>query len=114
MDTYEWQKNFAIVNRLYYTERLWETTVFAAGCYTAANLVFIRQNYFANLAKARLFPIWFKVIGFNTLITFILLKPLTRDEIRVQVNKRFIMGKWLYSTFHLVEENQKYGDFRLF
>jgi hypothetical protein len=35
------------------------------------------------------------------------------DEINLQVRKRFIMGKWLYSTFHL-DEDQKYGDFRLF
>ena len=51
MDTYEWQKNFAIVNRLYYTERLWETTIFATGLYTWTNLQFIRKNYFANTMK---------------------------------------------------------------
>ena len=114
MDTYEWQKNFAIVNRLYYTERLWETTLFATGVYTWANLQFIRKGYFANTMKARVAPIWGKVIGFNCLITFILLAPLQKSEIDVQVKKRFIMGKWLYSTFHLDPEQQKHAvDFRI-
>lgn len=113
MDTYEWQKNFAIVNRLYYTERLWETTLFFTGGYTATNLMYIKKGYFANTMRARLLPIWGKVIGFNLAITFILLAPLQKDEISVQLRKRTIMGKWLYSTFHLDPEQQKYGDFRL-
>ncbi len=114
MDTYEWQKNFAIVNRLYYTERLWETTLFATICYTATNLLYIRKGYFTNTMRARLVPIWYKMLGFNTAVTFILLKPLTADEIKVQTRKRFIMGKWLYSTFHLDPEQQKYAtDFRI-
>ncbi len=113
MDTYEWQKNFAIVNRLYYTERLWETTIFFNICYTATNLLYIRKGYFANTMRARLVPAWTKMLAFNTAVTFILLKPLTSDEIKVQTRKRFIMGKWLYSTFHLVPEEQKYGDFRI-
>ncbi|MFN9905319.1 MAG: hypothetical protein ACK56F_04225, partial [bacterium] len=64
--------------------------------------------------RARLVPIWYKMLGFNTAVTFILLKPLTADEIKVQTRKRFIMGKWLYSTFHLDPEQQKYAtDFRI-
>jgi hypothetical protein len=113
MDTYEWQKNFAIVNRLYYTERLWETTLFATGLYTWANIMFMRKGYFANTMKQRIAPIWLKMFGLNSAVTFILIKPLQKEEIDVQVKKRFIMGKWLYSTFHLETENQKYGDFRI-
>lgn len=113
MDTYEWQKNFAIVNRLYYTERLWETTLFFTAGYTATNMSYIRKGYFANTMRQRLLPIWGKVGAFNLVITFILLAPLTSDEIKVQTRKRFIMGKWLYSTFHLDPETQKYGDFHL-
>jgi len=64
--------------------------------------------------KTRLVPIWGKVIGFNALITFILLAPLQKSEIDVQLKKRFIMGKWLYSTFHLDPEQQKFAtDFRI-
>jgi len=115
MDKYEWKKNFAVVNRLYYTERLWETTVFFAGLYTASNLMYIRKNYFAPLMKTRLTPVWMKLVAFNSLITFILLAPLTKEEISLQTKKRFIMGKWLYSTYHLDPENQKcVTDFRLF
>lgn len=114
MDKYEWKKNYAIVNRLYYTERLWETTVFIAAVYTASNLMFIRKGYFANTMKQRLVPIWGKLFGFNSLISFILLAPLQSDEIKVQMRKRFIMGKFLYSTFHLDPEQQKFAtDFRL-
>lgn len=82
MDTYEWQKNFAIVNRLYYTERLWETTLFLTAGYTATNLSYIKKGYFANVMRQRVVPIWGKVLAFNVAITFILLAPLTSDEIK--------------------------------
>ena len=82
MDTYEWQKNFAIVNRLYYTERLWETTLFATGLYTWANIMFIRKGYFVNTMKQRVAPIWLKMLGMNTVVTFILIKPLQKEEDR--------------------------------
>ena len=38
-----------------------------------------------------------------------LLRPLYKDEIQVQLRKRMIMGKWLYSLFHLepIEETNK-------
>merc|ERR1712166_1727869 len=97
MDTYEWQKNFAVVN----------------GLYSWANIMFVRKGYFVNTMKQRIAPIWMKVLGMNVVTTFILIKPLQQDEIDVQIKKRFIMGKWLYSTFHLDEENQKHGDFRI-
>merc|ERR1719183_109034 len=108
MDTYEWQKNFAIVNRLYYTERLWETTLFFTGLYTWANLMFIRKGFQVNVMRQRVMPIWGKVLGFNAAVTFVLLKPLQPEEIRVQCKKRLIMGKWLYSVFHLDPEEQKH------
>lgn len=114
MDKYEWKKNYAIVNRMYYTERLWETTIFVAAVYTWSNMLFIRKGYFAPLMKQRLVPIWGKIFAFNSVITFILLAPLQKEEIRVQMRKRFIMGKFLYSTFHLDPEQQKFSqDFRL-
>jgi hypothetical protein len=42
METYEWQKNKAIVDRLYYSERILEGTTLGAGFFTAANLIFIK------------------------------------------------------------------------
>lgn len=113
MDTYAWQKNEAIVKRLYYTERLWETTFLFAGIYTMANIHCVRQNYFRATMQTRLLPVWGRVIAFNTLVSAILVLPLTADERRVQIRKRLSMGKWLYSLFHLDEENQKYAPKKL-
>lgn len=48
METYEWQKNKAVVDRLYYSERILTTSTLFAGFYTATNLLYIRKNYFAN------------------------------------------------------------------
>ena len=101
METYEWQKNKAVVDRLYYSERILENTTFYAILATGANMVFIRKNYFPHLAKARIPKVWGYWAGFNAVCLFVLLKPLTKDEIAVQWRKRKIMGKWLYSLYHL-------------
>ena len=101
MDKYEWQRNKAVVDRLYYSERTVQTTVFFAGAYTLTNLFFMRQNYFSNLMRSRILPIWGYTLGFNAVILFILLKPLRQEEIRSQWDKRMKMGKWLYSLYHL-------------
>jgi hypothetical protein len=47
METYAWQKNKAVVDRLYYSERILEGTTFAAGGFTAIDSMFIFKNYFA-------------------------------------------------------------------
>ena len=101
MDNYEWQKNQAIVLRLYYTERIWETTYFACACFTATNLLYMRKGYFAAACRQRLLPCWAAATTFNLGMTFILCKPLRKEEINQQVKKRILMGKWLFSMFHL-------------
>jgi len=41
METYEWLKNKAVVDRLYYSERiLLGSTIFAVG-YTATNMLYV-------------------------------------------------------------------------
>ena len=101
METYEWQKNKAVVDRLYYSERILQgTTIFALG-YTATNMLYIKKNYFANEMRARIPRVWTYWAAFNVLALFVLLRPLTKDEIQVQWRKRVTMGKWLYSLFHL-------------
>jgi hypothetical protein len=101
METYEWQKNKAVVDRLYYSERILLGSTLAALGYTATNMLFVQKNYFASQMKARLPKVWtYWAIG-NVVALFILLRPLTKDEIAVQWRKRQIMGKWLYSLFHL-------------
>lgn len=110
METYEWQKNKAVVDRLYYSERiLLGTTLFTMG-YNAVHVLFINKNYFSNTMRARLqgsFKYWALI---NAVSLFVLLRPLTKDEIAVQWRKRQIMGKWLYSLFHLepIEEGKKH------
>ena len=41
METYEWQKNKAIVDRLYYSERILEGTTFGALLFTGVSGMFI-------------------------------------------------------------------------
>ncbi len=81
METYEWQKNKAVVDRLYYSERvLLGTTLFATG-YTATNLLFIQKNYFADTMRARIPRVWMYWGAINAVTLFILLRPLTKEEI---------------------------------
>ena len=110
MDKYEWQKNKAVVDRLYYSERVLEGSTLAAAAFTAANMVFIRNNYFADKARARIFPTWRNWAILNFLTITLLTAPLTKEEIRVQWRKRLIMGKWLYTLYHLDEpESEAHG-----
>ena len=100
MDNYDWQKNKAVVDRMYYSERVFTTTTLAATFFTAANMVFVRNNYFANVARARILPTWRNYLIFNTVVIALLLKPLTKEEIQIQWKKRLIMGKYLYTLQH--------------
>ena len=82
MDNYNWQKNKALVDRCYYTERIFETTFFFAAAYTATNMLYIRKGYFANTCSSRLLPVWGYFAAFNAVMAFIMLKPLTQEELR--------------------------------
>ena len=101
METYEWQKNEAIVNRMYYTERVFQTTTAAAVTFTGVNQMFATKGYFAQTARARFLPTWkwWALITFPTIA--ILQYPITAQERYLQIRKRRSMGKWLYGTFHL-------------
>ena len=109
MDNYKWQLNKAIVDRLYYTERVVETTYFACTVFTLTNMLYIRKGYFAPVMRQRLLPCWLYATAFNAAVGFMLLKPLRKEEIEVQLRNRWNMGKWLYSVYHLVPvtEGQK-------
>lgn len=104
MDNYEWQKNKAVVDRCYYSERVFTTSTIAATTFTAANLTFMRNNYFSSTMRARIIPTWAAWAGFNVVVINLLLWPLTSFEVTQQWNKRLIMGKYLYSVFHLEED----------
>lgn len=81
METYEWQKNKAIVDRLYYSERILQgTTLFAAGT-TATHLLYIQKNYFADTVRSRIPKVWTYWAIFNAVSLFVLLRPLTKEEI---------------------------------
>ena len=101
METYEWQKNKAVVDRLYYTERILETSTFFASWFTGVSLLYIKKNYMADISKRRITKLWtYWAVG-NALAIFVLLRPLTKEEIAIQWKKRLTMGKWLYSLYHL-------------
>ena len=51
---YDWKKNKAIVDRLYYTERILETTTFAAAALTYIESTHIRKGYFVAAAQRRI------------------------------------------------------------
>ena len=101
METYEWQKNEAIVNRMYYTERVVQTTTAGAVTFLGVNQMFISKGYFANACRARFLPTlkWWAILTLPTV--FFLQWPITAQERYLQLRKRKAMGKWLYSTFHL-------------
>ena len=72
METYEWQKNKAVVDRLYYSERILVNSTLFAGMYTACNLLYIQKNYFASTMKARIPKVWtYWAIG-NAVALFVL------------------------------------------
>merc|ERR1712185_874493 len=60
--------------------------------------------------RQRLLPIWGYFGAANGVLAFLMLKPLTPEERSSQLGKRLIMGKWLYSTFHLDVEEQKHAS----
>ena len=109
MDTYEWQKNEAIVNRMYYSERVVESTTFAALAFTATNMLHIRNGYFAARARSYILPTWKWWAIINVCTVAVLQYPLTQDERRRQLRKRINMGKWLYTLYHLDDPDENVG-----
>ena len=83
MDNYDWQKNRAIVDRLYYTERVCQSTYFACAVFTATNMLYIKKGYFAPVMRQRLIPCWLYATGFNVVVGGLLIKPLHADEIQM-------------------------------
>mmetsp|Transcript_10292 Transcript_10292/g.11737 ORF Transcript_10292/g.11737 Transcript_10292/m.11737 type:complete len:109 (-) Transcript_10292:48-374(-) len=104
MDTYQWQHNNAVVTRLYYSERMVQVVFGAAAIATSFDSFFVYKNYFAAKARLRIPKYW----AFATLISafslYVLLKPLTSHEISLNLKKRKTMGKWLWSVYHLEEQ----------
>ena len=101
MDNYEWQKNKAIVDRMYYSERVVQTTTFFATCFTLTNFIHMRNNFFASKAKSYIVPTWKWWAIINVCTVAVLQYPLTQDERQRQLRKRLNMGKWLYTLYHL-------------
>ena len=101
MDNYEWQKNKAIVDRMYYSERVMQTTTLFALLFTGTNALHMRNGYFASKARSYLLPTfkWWAILTFPTIA--ILQYPLTTQERSVQMHKRLTLGKWLYTLYHL-------------
>ena len=83
MDNYEWQKNYAVVQRMYYSQQILCTTTFFALSFTAVNLFYVKKNYFAAAAKSRILPTWKLFAAINLVTIPLLLRPLTRDEMEI-------------------------------
>ena len=104
METYEWKLNECLTNRMYYTERVIETTTMGALTFTAVNQFFASKGYFAGACRARILPTfkWWALLTIPTV--FVLQWPITQRERYLLLRKRRVMNKWLYSTFHLEED----------
>jgi hypothetical protein len=100
MDNYDWEKNKAIVDRMYYCERVLLATTLFAGFFTSFNMLYIKKGYFASIARSRIFPTFKYWALCNLIVTPVLLKPLTKDEMTIQWRKRLVMGKYLYTLQH--------------
>ena len=86
---------------MYYTERTIETTYGFCAFFTATNALYVKKGYFAPMMRQRLLPCWLYATAFNAAVAFMMLKPLRKEEMQVQMKKRLSMGKWLYSVYHL-------------
>ena len=86
---------------MYYSEKILQLTGFFGGAFTLTNLLYIQKGYFPAMAKANIPWFWSRALAFNGVCLFVLLRPLTRDEMVVQWEKRKFMGKYLYSLTHL-------------
>ena len=64
-------------------------------------MLYIKKGYFAPIMRQRLLPCWLAATALNATVVFMLIKPLRKEEIEMQVRKRINLGKWLYSMFHL-------------
>lgn len=97
METYEWKHNKAVVDRMYYTERIFCGTTLFAATYTSVNMLYIQKNYFADLMKARIPKVWKMWAVINVVVPFVCLRPLTKQEMQKQWTKRLLMGKYFYT-----------------
>ena len=97
MDNYDWEKNKAIVDRMYYSERVLLVTSLFAGFFTSFNMLYIKKGFFADVARSRIMPTFKYFALCNLIVIPVLLKPLTKQEMAIQWKKRLIMGKYLYT-----------------
>ena len=85
MDTYEWQLNHAIVLRLYYVERMLESTVAAGLLYSYFNMRFMREGYMDSsmrgvMARRTVHHRPYIAAG-NAGFALLMCKPLRKEEI---------------------------------
>jgi hypothetical protein len=101
MQNYNWEVNKAIVDRMYYSEKVLQITACIGGAFTASNLLYIQKGYFPAMARANIPWFWSRAIVFNVVALFVLLRPLQYDEMVVQWHKRNFLGKYLYTLTHM-------------
>ena len=101
MENYDWLKNKAVVDRMYYVERVFTTSTIFASFFTAFNMLYIKKGYFADAARSSIPPTWKFWLVTNLAVSTVLLRPLTKEEMAQQWRKRKIMGKYLYTLYHM-------------
>jgi len=107
MENYDWEKNRAVVLRMYYSERIFLTSTMFASAFTLVNMFYMQKNYFANVCRGRILPTWKYWALLNVLTIPVLLRPLTKDEMRIQWRKRLLMGKYLFTMYHMDDPDAK-------
>ena len=88
---------------MYYTEQVIKSTTVAAAFFIGFNMLYIKKGFFAETCRARIAPTIKYWALMNLIVPPILLRPLTKEEMAIQWRKRLIMGKWLYTLYHLDE-----------
>lgn len=73
-------------------------------------MLYLKKNYCSAIMRTRVMPIWLYSGAFVALNTFVMIKPLKwEEEVVPQLRKRLIMGKFLYTTFHLDADAKEFG-----
>jgi len=106
--SYDWNKNAAIVDRCWYFQYTVWTTTSVLGALALKDLWYIKVNFYADRARARLPQYAIAFLAANMISYWFNLWPLTKQERRQQWVKFKYVGKLVYGlSFLELEEDRK-------
>lgn len=106
--SYDWDKNAAIVDRCWYFQYTVWTTTSVLGALALKDLWYIKVNFYADKARARLPKYGLVFLTVNAISYWFNLWPLTKQERRQQWVKFKYVGKLVYGlSFLELEEDRK-------